>query len=332
MDAGGGKEKPMRVGAGQAAGAAAALIPTYEMPTAKPVIITVAPSGHFIDRRHGVPVPHTPEEFAAAAEDAFHAGATVLHLHVREDDGSECLRPERYAETIEAVKARVPDMLIEVSTRGQVVNGGVDKGVSVRLSTAFWDDRDDLKADMCAVNPFSLNYPEHAFINEPDEVRAQVRLIYSLGLVPELDIFDVGHIAQVCRLVNEGVVVPPVFINVIVGSSGGMPADPATIVHAAQQIPDGFSWTILGAGRFNFHAAAIGIALGSHVRTGFEDTTFVATGRKAASNAELVAKVVRIATEYGRPIATPQQAREIILGAAGTDVTASRRSESLSRL
>jgi 3-keto-5-aminohexanoate cleavage enzyme len=226
----------------------------------------------------------------------------------------------------------VPDMLIEVSTRGQAINGGIDKGVSVQLSTAFWDDRDDLKADMCAVNPFSLNYPTHAFINEPDEVRAQLRLIYSLGLVPELDCFDVGHIGQVCRLVNEGVVVPPVFVNVIVGSGGGMSADPATIVHAAQQIPSEFSWTILGAGRFSFHAAAIGIALGSHVRTGFEDTTFAAPGCKATSNAELVAKVVRIATEYGRPIATPQQTREIILGCAAVDTTSNRRSDSLSRL
>ena len=322
----------MRVGTTQATRPRDNLIPTYEMPTSKPLIITVAPAGHITQRRHGVPVPHTAEEFAEAAEGAFHAGARVLHLHVREDDGSECVRPQRYAETIEAVKARVPDMLIELSTRGRAVNGGIDKGVSVQLSAAFWDDRDDLKADMCAVNPFSLNYPAYAFINEPDEVRAQVRLIYSLGLVPELDIFDVGHIAQICRLVNDGVVMPPVFLNVIVGSSGGMSADPATIVHAAQQIPQGFSWTILGAGRFNIHAAAIGIALGSHVRTGFEDTTYVGVGRKAASNAELVAKVARIATEYGRPIATPEQTREIILSGAANTTASSQRSDSLSCL
>lgn len=291
-------------------------IPIYEMPTDKPLIITMAPAGHLTQRKHGVPVPHTPEEFAAEAEASFHAGATVLHLHVREDDGSECLRPERYAETIEAVKARVPDMLIELSTRGIAINGGVDKGVSVRLSTAFWDDRDDLKPEMCAVNPFSLNYPTHAFINPPDEVRAQVRRIYDLGLVPELDVFEVGHVALICRLVNEGELRLPLAVNVIVGSNGGMTADPATIVHVAQQMPPEFSWTILGAGRFNFHATALGLSLGAHVRTGFEDTTFVATGRKATSNAELVAKVARIATEYGRPIATPEQTREIVLAAA----------------
>src|SRR5687767_14223490 len=107
----------------------APIIPTYEMPSDKPVIITMAPAGHLTKRKHGVPVPHTPEDFAAEAEASFHAGAKVLHLHVREDDGSECLRPERYAETIEAVNARVPDMLIELSTRGKAINVGVDKGV-----------------------------------------------------------------------------------------------------------------------------------------------------------------------------------------------------------
>ncbi len=291
-------------------------IPTYEMPTDEPVIITMAPAGHLTMRNHGVPVPYTPEEFAAEAEGSFHAGARILHLHVREDDGSECLRPERYAETIEAVKARVPDMLIELSTRGKAINGGVDIGASVPVSAAFWGNRDVLKPEMCAVNPFSLNYPTHAFINEPDEVRAQIRRIYDLGLVPELDVFEVGHVALICRLVNEGVLQLPVAINVVVGSSGGISADPATIVHLAQLIPQEFRWTILGAGRFNFHAAALGISLGAHVRTGFEDTTFVATGRKATSNAELVAKVARIATEYGRAIATPEQTREIVLAAA----------------
>jgi 3-keto-5-aminohexanoate cleavage enzyme len=291
-------------------------LPIYEMPTDKPLIITVAPAGHLTQRKHGVPVPHTPEEFAAEAEGAFHAGATILHLHVREDDGSECLRPERYAETIEAVKARVPGMLIELSTRGVAINGGVDKGASVPVSAAFWANRDDLKPQMCAVNPFSLNYPTHAFINEPDEVRTQIRRIYDHSLTPGVDAYEVGHIALICRLVNESVLRLPVAINVIVGSSGGMTADPNNIVHVAQQIPPEFNWTILGAGRFNFHAAALGISLGSHVRTGFEDTTFVAAGRKASSNAELVAKVARIATEYGRPIATPEETREILIPVA----------------
>jgi 3-keto-5-aminohexanoate cleavage enzyme len=292
------------------------VIPTYEMPTDRPVIITMAPAGHLTQRKHGVPVPHTPEEFAAEAESSFHAGARVLHLHVREDDGSECLRPERYEETIEAVKARVPDMLIELSTRGKAINGGVDKGASVPVTAAFWGNRDELKPEMCAVNPCSLNYPTHAFINEPDDVRAQLKRIYDLGLVPELDVFDVGHLAQVCRFVNDGDLRVPLAVNVIVGGSGGMTADPATIVHIASLMPTEFSWTILGAGRFNFHAAALAISLGGHVRTGFEDTTYVATGRKATSNAELVAKVERMATEYGRPIATPEQTREIVMAAA----------------
>jgi 3-keto-5-aminohexanoate cleavage enzyme len=288
------------------------IIPSYRMPTERPVIITVAPAGHLTMREDGVPVPYTPEEFAEEAERSFSAGAAVLHLHVREDDGTECLRAERYIETIEAIKARVPEMIIEVSTRGTAINGGVDRGASIPLTSALWGGRPGLKPEMCAVNPCSFNYPGHAFINDPNAVNEQCARIYDAGLVPELDVFDVGHLQHVIRMVNAGVLQLPLSVLIVVGSSGGMAADPATIVHVAGQIPDAFNWTMLGAGRFNFHAATLAMSLGGHVRTGLEDTTYLAPGRKARSNAELVEKMARIAREYGRPIATPSQARELI--------------------
>lgn len=292
------------------------LVPTYEMPASLPVIITVAPNGHLTMREHGVPVPYTPQEIAEEAERSFYAGATVLHLHVREDDGAECLRAERYAETIEAVKARVPGMIIEVSTRGAGINGGVDKGASIPLTPALWAGRAELKPEMSSVNPCSFNYPGHAFINDPNAVNEQCKRIYDAGLVPELDVFDLGHLQHVIRMVNAGVLSLPLSVLVVVGSNGGMSADPANAIHIANQIPDGFNWTMLGAGRFNFHAAMLAMSLGGHVRTGMEDTTYLAPGRKARSNAELVEKVARIARDYGRPIATPSQARELIFNGA----------------
>lgn len=275
-----------------------------------PVIITCAITGHRTTRAMA-PVPFTPEEQAIEAEGAVAAGASVIHLHVREDDGGECFRVDRYEAAIKAILARVPDVIIEISTRGTNAVG-VDTGHTLALTPKMWGARAELKPELCSLNPGSLNLGDAIFCNSPPDVAAQAARIYENGLMPECDIFDVGQLESVLELVRRGVLHLPMRLLFVLGSQGGVSASPRNLLHMVEMVPAGVSWTVLGTGRFNFPTAAIGIALGGHVRTGFEDTTYIAPGVKAKSNAELVARLARMAEDYGRPVATPEQAREII--------------------
>lgn len=283
----------------------------------QPVIITCAITGHRTTRAIA-PVPLTPEEQAKSAPEAVEHGAAIIHLHVRGDNGEESLDPERYYQTISKLKQIVPTGLIEISPRGtdRLAPGPekFERGNLVKISSAMWGNKPELQPEMCALNLSTRNIDEKTIIlNPPHDVREQIERIYSLGLIPRCDIYDVGDIRVVLELLEKGILREPLHFLLILGSYSGIGATSQNLEYMVKQLPEKCHWTALGSGsRYNCFIAEQAILLGGHIRTGFEDETYVRKGQKAKSNAELVANLRGICEKLGHPIATPEQARQIL--------------------
>ena len=283
----------------------------------KPVIITCAITGHRTTRAIA-PVPLTPEEQAKSAEEAVKNGAAIIHLHVRGNNGEESLAPERYYEAISKLKQIYPNPLIEITPRGtdRSAQGPeiVERGNLVKISSAMWGNKPELKPEMCALNLSTRNIDEKTIIlNALGDVRDQIERINSLKLIPRCDVYDVGDIRVALKFLEKGILRYPVHFLLILGSYSGIGATSQDLEYMVKQLPEECHWTALGTGsRYNSFIAEQAILLGGHIRTGFEDETYVGMGQKANSNAELVAKLRGFCEKLGRPVATPEQARQIL--------------------
>lgn len=283
-----------------------------------PVIITCAITGNRTTRSIA-PVPLTPAEQAQSSQEAVRDGASIIHLHVRSDDGEESLDAYRYYDAISRIKQISPTPIIEITPRGtdpaaQQGSLKFERGNLVRISPEMWGNKPELKPEICALNLSSRNIDEKTVLLNPfEEVREQIINIYSLGLVPRCDVYDIGDIHFALGLLEQGILKEPVHFLLILGSYSGITATTDNLRYMVKQLPAGSHWTALGTGsRYNYAIAAEAIALGGHIRTGFEDETYIRKGQKAKSNAELVSKYAILCEELGRPVATPDAARQIL--------------------
>jgi 3-keto-5-aminohexanoate cleavage enzyme len=283
----------------------------YDVPD-KPVVITCAITGNKTTREMNPHLPVTPKEQGEAALRAVQAGASVIHLHVREDDGSESLREERYLEALHEIRARVPEAIIELSTRGGQAKGAVDSGVGVALVPALWGGRAHLKPEMCSVNIGSMNIGNELFLNPAPQVAEQSARIYAAGLVPECDVFDMGHLESALRLVHHGVLQTPLHLLLVMGIAGGISASAPNLVRMVSALPESVQWTALGVGKFQLSVVGMAILLGGNVRVGLEDTAYYRKGELATSNAQLVQRAANLCRELGREVATPEMARAML--------------------
>ena len=283
----------------------------------KPVIITCAITGHRTTRAIA-PVPYTPEEQAESAEESVRNGCAIIHLHVRGDSGEESLDSERYCEAIYKIKEIATTPIVEITPRGtdRSAQGPVkfERGNLVEISSAMWGNQPELKPEMCALNLSTRNIDEQTIIlNPPGDVRNQIERIYELGLIPRCDVYDLGDIRVALGLLEKGILKEPLHFLLILGCYSGIAATSHDLEYMVKSLPEGSHWTALGAGsRYNTFIAEQAIMLGGHIRTGFEDETYVSKGQKASSNAELVAKLRDMCEKLGRPVATPEQARQIL--------------------
>jgi 3-keto-5-aminohexanoate cleavage enzyme len=281
------------------------------------VIITCAITGHRSTRAIA-PVPFTPEEQAQSAQEAVRNGAAIIHLHVRGNNGEESLDPERYYEVIYKLRQIVPTPIIEITPRGtdRLLSRSekFERGNLVKISSAMWGNKPELKPEMCALNLSTRNIDEKTMLlNPPGDVIEQIERIYRLGLIPRCDIYDVGDIRVALGLLEKGILREPLHFLLILGSYSGIGATSQDLEYMVKCLPEQSQWTALGTGsRYNSLIAEQAILLGGHIRTGFEDETYVSKGQKAKSNAELVAKLKDLCEKIGRPIATPEQARQIL--------------------
>ena len=270
----------------------------------EPLILTAAITGAETTRADQPNLPITPEEQAKEAKACFEAGARVIHLHIRENDGSPSQRLERFQEAISAIRKAVPEIIIQIST-----GGAVGEAFEKRLAPLA------LKPEMGTLNAGTLNFGNDIFINHPTDIVRLAEAFKEYGVVPEVEVYESGMIDSVARLVKKGVIThSPLHVQFVLGVPGGMSGKPKNLMymieHLHEEIPAA-TWAVAGIGKWHLPTSLIAMVTGGHIRCGFEDNIFYHKGIVADSNAQLVARLARIAEEIGRPLATPEQARQI---------------------
>lgn len=266
------------------------------------LIITAAISGAEVLKEHNPAVPYTVEECVREAKSAYDAGASVIHLHVRLDDGTPTQDKNRFKEVMDAIYKVCPDVIIQPSTGGAV--GMTD---DERLQPT------ELSPEMATLDCGTLNFGgDEVFTNTENTIKYFGKRMIEKGIKPELEVFDKSMIDMALRLHKRGFINKPMHFDFVMGVNGGITGELRDFIFLRESIPADATYTVAGIGRFEFPLAAAAIIDGGHVRVGFEDNVFLSKGVLAKSNGELVEKVVRIAKEFGREIATPAEARKIL--------------------
>lgn len=264
------------------------------------LIITAALTGAEVSRGQQPALPITPDEIALAAEECVKAGASIVHLHARNADGSPTQDRETYRQIIAAVRKRC-DVIIQVSTGGAVGMTPTERLAPVTLAP-----------EMATLSMGTVNFGGDVFMNHPVDMEIFARAIQEHGVKPELEIFDTGMITTASRWLQKGLLKGPLHVDFVLGVPGGMAGTPQALLYMIQQLPAGSTWTVAGIGAAQLPLGTMAILLGGHVRVGFEDNVYYRKGELASSNAQLVARIARISLELNRPVATTDQARAIL--------------------
>jgi 3-keto-5-aminohexanoate cleavage enzyme len=267
--------------------------------------LTCAITGAETTRERQPRLPITPLEQAEAAREALEAGAAIIHLHVREDDGSPSQRPERFREAIQAIREKAPGVIIQISTGG-AVGEPIERRLAPLALAGPW------APEMASLNLGTMNFGDDVFYNHPRDIAALAAKMREHGVMPELEVYEAGMLESAFRLVARGVLSEPLHFQFVLGVPGGMSGDVRNLLHLVGLLPRGVHWGVAGIGKFQLPLAMHALALGGHVRVGFEDNVYYRKGVLARSNAELVARIARLAGELGRPVATPEQARALL--------------------
>jgi 3-keto-5-aminohexanoate cleavage enzyme len=266
------------------------------------LIITSCICGAEVTKKHNPAVPYTVEEIAREAHAAYQAGASIVHLHVREDDGTPTQSASRFKICIDAILEQCPDVIIQSSTGGAV---GMSNDERLQPIT--------LNPEMATLDCGTCNFGgDDIFINTENMIKDFGEKMIARGVKPEVEVFDKGMIDMAIRLSKKGYIKAPMHFDFVMGINGGISGEPRDLVFMQESIPAGSTWTAAGIGRYEFSVAAMAILMGGHVRVGFEDNVYLSKGVIAKSNGELVEKAVRLARELGREIATPREARKIL--------------------
>jgi 3-keto-5-aminohexanoate cleavage enzyme len=266
-----------------------------------PVVVTVAPVGAEVTRADNPALPHTPAEIAAEVAACAEAGASVCHLHVREEDGSPSSRRELFQEAIALIRTQTP-IVTMVST-----GGAVWMSIEERITGL------EAGPDLAGVETGSMNFGEDPFVTVPADARRVVEHATELAIGLEAEMFDVGHVVSGVRMVERGELPPPLRANLVFGVPGGVDATPEALDAMVRPLPAGTHWSITAVGRYQRRMLALAILHGAGgVRVGFEDGVYLRRGVLAASNAELVADACELVRTRGRRPATIDEARELL--------------------
>jgi len=266
------------------------------------LIITAAICGAEVTKKMNPAIPYTVEEIVREAKSAYDAGAAIVHLHVRTDDGVPTQDKARFKECIDAIKAAIPDVIIIPST-----GGAVGMSAEERLQPT------ELFPEMATLDCGTCNFGDTIFENSMPLMRDFGKRMMENNIKPEYECFEMGHLDTALKMINKGQLPGhPIHVNFVLGVLGCTPATIPNLVWMVSALPPGATWCATGIGLTEFPIAAAAIAMGGHVRVGFEDNIFIERRKIAKSNGELVEKVVRIAKELGREIATPDEARRIL--------------------
>jgi 3-oxoadipate:acetyl-CoA acetyltransferase len=272
-----------------------------------PCIITVAITGSLPQKSDNPAVPITVAEQVESTHEAFEAGATLVHAHVRRDDGSPTSDPERFARLIEGVRKHCPGMIIQLSTGGRS-GSGRERGGMIPL-----------KPDMCSLSTGSCNFPTRVYENSPELVDWLAAEMQANGVKPEIEAFDLSMIFKAVEMQKAGKIAGPLHVQFVMGVKNAMPVDRETFdfyVTTLQRLAPEATWTGAGIGRGQIMLNRWSLELGGHCRTGLEDNVRLDRATLAPSNAALVKRIVEMAGEYDRRPASVAEARQILKLAA----------------
>lgn len=268
-----------------------------------PAIITVAITGAVPTTRDNPAVPVTPERQVASAVEAFHAGATVCHVHVRDADERPSSDPDLYQAVRDGIEESCPEMVVQFST------GARGRTIEERFACL------DLRPEMVSFSTGSVNFPHGIYENPPDVVEEMAQRILDLDIKPEIEVFDVAMLYTAADLVQRGLLARPPHIQLVMGIKNALPPREPLVDFFVSEleslVPDA-TWTCMGTGRFQVEANRWALGRGGHVRTGLEDNIYISRGKLASSNAELVARAVELCPEYDRHPASPAETRELL--------------------
>ena len=251
-------------------------------------------------------VPITPIEIADDAVRCVRAGASIVHVHARDENGAPTWHANIYAEIIALIRERCPEAIVCVSTSGRLWSE-FDKRAEVL------DLGGPLKPDLASLTLGSLNFPRQASVNDPETIVSLAERMRERGITPELEIFDLGMTDYAQFLRDRGILRPPFVFNLLLGSLGTLSATPLHLALLTGALPQGATWAGAGIGRFQLPVNALAIASGGHVRVGLEDNLWLDPGKeRPATNLALVERIVTLARASEREVATPAQARELI--------------------
>jgi 3-keto-5-aminohexanoate cleavage enzyme len=266
-----------------------------------PVVVTVAPVGAEVTRADNPALPHTPAEVAADVVACAAAGASVCHLHVREEDGSPSSRRELFEEAIALIRDQTP-IVTMVST-----GGAVWMSIEERITGL------EARPDLAGVETGSMNFGEDPFVTVPADARRVVERATELGIGLEAEMFDVGHVVSAVRMIERGELPPPLRANLVFGVPGGVDATPEALAAMLRPLATGTHWSITAVGRHQRRMLALAILYGAGgIRVGFEDGVYLRRGVLAGANAELVAVACELVRTLGRRPATIDEARELL--------------------
>ncbi|MDH5750596.1 MAG: 3-keto-5-aminohexanoate cleavage protein [Rhodospirillales bacterium] len=269
----------------------------------KPVIIAVAITGSVPSKADNPAVPVTIAEQIESTHEAFEAGASLVHAHVRGEDGKSSSNPDLFAPLMEGVRKHCPGMIFQIST------GGRGRDQNERGKPLF------LKPEMASLATGSVNFATMIYENHPELVDGLAQMMLDYDIKPEIEIFDLAMLYNTKALIDRGLIKPPPHVQFVLGIPNALPARRQMLEFGLSELAEimpGATWTAAGIARHQLTAAKWSLELGGHVRTGLEDNIKYDRTRLAASNAELVEQVVEACPEFDRVPATPAQAREIL--------------------
>src|SRR5207253_9271016 len=244
-------------------------------------------------------LPIAADELAAEAERCAAAGASVIHLHVRKDDGSPTQDRGLFDKAIRAIRAR-SDVIVQTSTGGAVGMSAEERAQPL-----------DCRPEMATLNAGSLNFGDDVFLNPFPMVREFARRMRERGIVPELECYDAGHVESCVQLAKDGVIELPAHFDFVLGVRGGPGASEENLRFLLSKLPDGCSFSVAGIRRHQPPIAGLSLRLGGHARCGLEDNIYLSKGTLAKGSFELVAQLAQFARAAGRAVATLSQARDI---------------------
>jgi 3-keto-5-aminohexanoate cleavage enzyme len=281
------------------------------------VVISCSISGVIANRDQCPAIPYTPEEYAAEARRAVDEGASQIHIHARKPDGTPSYEVEDFRAITEAILAEVGDVIVNYST------GAIGIPIEKRIEYLR-----ECRPDVAALNMSSMNYAKYSprrkdfvfkavFENSFDTIIEFLTAMRDLGIKPEHECFDAGHVANLDPLIDMGLLDrPPLQVSLVMGVNGGIRPTPRNVGFMADQIPGGAEgpnqWQVIGISRDQWKLLGASLVLGGNVRAGVEDNLYLPNGEMARSNGELIAKARQMAEDVGRRAATVAEARELL--------------------